>query len=110
MSVTILPLIQSATITSAMASYWAASGYTRIDALTLYNPIGNAAELVNIEWVPAGGSAGTGNRISSHNCLPGETFSVYGLIGQTFAPGDKLYAQGATGGLVNMFASGTVTS
>lgn len=110
MTVAITPLIQSQTLTSAFASYFTASGYTRIDMMTLYNPVGNAAELVTIEWVPSGGATGTPSQITSHNCLGGETFVVYGLIGHTLAPGDKIYAKGAAGGLVNLFASGTVTS
>ena len=85
MSVTITPLIQSQQIASALTSYFTASGNTRIDAMTLYNPIGNAAELVTIEWVPSGGSTGAASKITTHNCLAGETFNVYGLIGQTLA-------------------------
>lgn len=110
MSVTIQPLIQSQTLTNAFANYFTAGGYTRVDAMTLYNPVGNAAEVVTIEWVPSGGATGTPSMIASHNCLPGESFMVYAMIGQTLAPGDRIYAKGAAGGLVNLFASGTVTS
>lgn len=110
MSVTIQPLIQSQTLTNAFVNLFTASGYTRIDAMTLFNPVGNAAEVVTIEWVPNGGSPATASMISSHNCLGGETFVVYGMIGQTLAPGDKIYAKGAAGSLVNLFASGTVSS
>ncbi len=110
MSVIIQPLIQSVTLTSSLVSEFTASGNTRIDAMTLYNPRGNPAELVTIEWVPSGGSTGGGNIITEQNCLPGIPYVVFAFIGQAMAPGDKIYAKGAAGSLVNMFASGTVTS
>ena len=110
MSVTIQPLIQSQQIANAFTAYFTAAGYTRVDAMTLYNPRGNAAELVTIEWVPSGGATGAASIIVEQNCLAGVPYNVFALIGQTLAPGDKIYAKGAAGNLVNLFASGTVTS
>lgn len=110
MTVRLQALIQSQVLTNALVSYFTSEGRTRIDALTLYNGIGNAAELVTIEWVPSGGAVGAANITTTHNMLPGETFNAFGLIGQTLMPGDKIYAKGAAGSLVNIFASGTVTS
>lgn len=110
MAVQIAPLIQSQVLTSGFVVYFTASGFTRIDAMTLYNPVGNAAALVTLAWVPSGGSIATANQITSHNMLPGETFIPFGFIGQTLAAGDKIYAEAATGALVNLFASGTIQS
>ena len=111
MSVTIQPLIQSEVLTNALVTYFTAKGNTRVDAMTLYNPVGNAAEVVTVYWVPSGGTASDAkNEIANHNCLPGEAFNVFGIIGHTLNPGDSIAAIGTAGSLVNLFASGTVTS
>jgi hypothetical protein len=110
MTVNIQPLIQSHTLSNAYVSLFTASAPTRIDAVTLFNPTGNASETVTIEWVPTGGSTGAGNLIASYTLLGGNSATVYELIGQVMAAGDQIYAKGATGALVNMFASGTVVT
>jgi len=103
-------LIQALQVPAVNTSVFTAQAATRIDAMTLYNPVGNAACLVTLSIVAGSGGAGTANQISSHNCLPGETYSVFGLIGQSLAIGDQIYALAATAGLVNLLASGLRTS
>lgn len=109
MAVTIQPLIQSQTLANSLAVYFTASAATRIDAMTLMNA-GAATETVTIQWVPSGGAAATANIIAKITLLAGQSASVYQFIGQTMAAGDKIEALGATGGLVNLFASGTVST
>lgn len=110
MSASIEPLIQAVQVPNANTSMFTAFGNTRIDAVTLYNPIGNAAVLVTLSIVPAGDTPGAGDQAWSQNCLPGVTYSATGLIGQALGPGDQIYAVAAVAALVNLFASGLVTS
>lgn len=110
MSASNVPLIQALPIAATNTLVFTATAKTRLDAVTLYNPIGNAACLVTLSIVTAGGSPGTPNQITSHNCLAGETYLVFGMIGQSLGVGDMIYAQAATASLVNLFASGLITS
>lgn len=110
MSASNVPLIQALQVPATNTLVFTASAKTRLDAVTLYNPIGNAACLVTLSIVPAGGSAAAPDQITSHNCLPGETFPVFGMIGQSLAIGDMIYALAGTAALVNLFASGLITS
>lgn len=110
MAVSIASLIESQVLTNAMALYFTASGATRVDAMALFNPAGNAASVVTVAWVPKNGAIGVPNQIQSHNMQPGETFVPFGFIGQVLMPGDMIYAMADTNGLVNLFASGTISS
>ena len=113
MAVNIQPLIQSQVIGSTLAAVFTAVAATRIDAMTLFNPIGNATETITLEWVPHGGATGNANMIASYTLLGtsgGNSATVYELIGQVMGAGDMLYAKGATGALVNLFASGTIST
>lgn len=110
MTVTIQPIIEPQAIPAASTLLFTATARTSIDALTLYNPKANAACAVTLNWVPAGSAVANPNITIEHTMQPGETYVVYGLIGQTLAAGDMIYAIAATGGLVNIFGSGTVSS
>lgn len=110
MSASNVPLIQALQVPATNTLVFTASANTRLDAVTLYNPIGNAACLVTLSIVPVGGSPTAPDQITSHNCLAGETYPAFGLIGQSLRAGDMIYALAATAGLVNLFASGLITS
>lgn len=110
MAVNIQPLIQSQVLSSVLTQVFLAAAPTRIDAMTLFNPVGNAAETVTLEWVPRGGAVGAANIIASYILLGGGSASVFEMTGQVLAAGDMIYAKGATGALVNLFASGTVAT
>lgn len=110
MAVTIQPLIEPQAIPNVSSLLFTAIGNTSIDALTLYNPLANAACKVTLNWVASGNSVANPNIVIEHIMQPGESYPVYGLIGQVMAAGDKLYAIAATTLLVNIFASGTVST
>lgn len=110
MAVQITPLFTSQVITNAWASYYTALAPTRIDAMALYNGPPNAIEFCQIAWVPSGGAIGNANIIQGTQVFPNQTWIPFGFVGQTLGTGDMIYALGTAGGLVNFFASGTVSS
>lgn len=110
MAVTIQTLVAPQAVPNVSTLLFTATSPTSIDALTLYNPAANAACKVTLNWVPTAGSVANSNMTIEHTMQPGESYPVFGLIGQVMSTGDKLYAIAATTNLVNIFASGTVTS
>lgn len=110
MAVTFSPLIQAVQIAGAWTQYYAAAALTRLDAVTLYNPIGNAATLVTLAIVSAGGTILTPNQITSQNMLAGVTWNPPGLIGQALHIGDSLWAMAGAPSLVNLWVTGTLSS
>lgn len=110
MSAQNIPLIQAYQVPAANTKVYTAQALTRIDAATLFNPTGNAACVITVSIVPLGGSVGAPNLIASRNCLPGIGVSLFEIIGQSLNDGDMIYAQAATGNLVNLFMSGLQSS
>jgi hypothetical protein len=104
------PLVQAVQVAGAWTQVFDAAALTRLDAVTLYNPIGNAACLVTLAIVPSGGSILTPNQITSQNMLAGVTWNPSGLIGQSLNIGDTIWALAGTAGLVNLFIAGTQSS
>ncbi len=109
MAASIAPLIEPTIVASTVANLFTATVATRIGAFSLMNPSAST-ETVTVYWVPEGGSPATGNIVTKKTLIAGEIYPIYAMIGQTLAPGDMLQAFGATGGLVNIFASGTLNS
>lgn len=108
MSWKIQPIIAAGTqLTNAQATYFTATVRTRIEAFNLTNTSDATPYTVNVNWVPSGGAAGAANLVVNDRILlPGESWSVYPLIGQTLAIGDFISMIASTTLVVNAQASG----
>ena len=110
MSAVNAPLIQAYQVPGTNTLVFTATTRTRIDAATLYNPVGNATTLVTLSILPVGGSITAVDQIGSYNCMAGIPVIAFAMIGQSLNIGDAIYAQAGTASLVNLFVSGLETT
>ena len=68
----------------------------------------SGALTVQVNFVPNGGSAATGNIVMDNVSIPakGTTYIANELNGLTFLPGDALQALAASGASINLIGSG----
>lgn len=86
-------------------AYTATNKQARIDALTLCNTTAGAIT-VTIYIVPSGGTAAATNTIlSSYSVAAGETYVVYGAIGQWIEDGGTLQALASAATSVTLLLS-----
>lgn len=83
--------------------------WTQISRLSLYNSDG-ASHAVTIYLVPAGASAAISNQSTAQTLIASQTWNSPNEEGHTLNPGDALAAFADTGGLVNIFVAGVLSS
>jgi len=84
-----------------------AGTWTQIVKLTCVNVDLSSSHTVTIFIVPAGGAAGTSTQTTpGQSILPRSTFNSPNEYAHVLNPGDALYAQADTSGVVNILAAG----
>lgn len=77
-----------------------------ISAMSITNTTGSA-RTVTVHLVPSAGVAGAANAVcSARTVSPGETFNVFGAIGQTLAAGGTIQALADAAAALTIVASG----
>lgn len=111
MSFLIQPLFEATLVTNAATTFYTALARTRIDAMSVINPSATVTYTFTLHWVPSGGAAATANKIvPARPILPGESWIVFPIIGQTLAVGDFIQALASTTNVLNLAASGMLMS
>jgi len=104
-------LFGPATIAAAATSYFTAIGVTEIRKLTFNNPSSSVAYTISVWIAPSGSGATTvTNMITTRNLQPLEAWDARQIIGHVLNIGDQIFAAASVAGVVNMMASGLVTS
>ena len=101
-------LISGSQLTVAAAVYYTTpvNTVTTISAMSVTNTTGTA-RTVTVHLVPSGGSADATNVVcSARTVSPGETFNVFGAIGQTLAAGGTIQALADAATALALVASG----
>lgn len=101
-------LINGSQLTIAAAVYYTAPVNTvaTISAMSITNTTGTA-RTVTVHLVPSGGGATASNTVCSARVVsPGETFNVFGAIGQSLAAGGTIQALADAATALTIVASG----
>lgn len=101
-------LINGAQLTTGAVVYYTApvSTTATISAMSVTNTTGTARTLT-VHLVPAAGAADVTNEVCSARVVsPGETFNVFGAIGQSLAAGGTIQALSDAGAALTIVASG----
>ena len=100
--------ISGSQLTTGAVTYYTApiNTVSTISAMSVTNTTGTA-RTVSVHLVPSGGSAGATNIVCSARVVsPGETFNVFGAIGQTLAASGTIQALADAATALTIVASG----
>lgn len=101
-------LIDGSQLTTGAVTYYTTpiNTTTTISAMSVTNTTGTA-RTVTVHLVPSAGSAGASNAVcSARTVAPGETFNVFGAIGQTVPAGGTIQALADAATALTLVASG----
>lgn len=105
-------IVKSVALTGTAALLYTspAGVWTQIVALTATN-IDASSHTITLNIVPSGGSAGTGNVTTpALGLLAGTSYNGRNECGQILGPGDALWGAADAPSVVNVFASGLLST